>query len=50
LEAAVVAYVESELPARQDGPEFALVVRDLESGVERCDYFDLDGGESEPCA
>jgi hypothetical protein len=50
FEAAAVAFVEGLAPAPDDGSEIAILVLDLESGVEHCFRIDLESGETEPCA
>jgi len=50
FEAAAIAFVEDFVPA---GPraeaEAAVIVRDLETGVEHCFRIDLDTGETAAC-
>jgi hypothetical protein len=50
FEAAAVAYVEIETPPFEEASQVALLVRDLESGLEHCIRLDLATGETNSCA
>lgn len=47
FEAAAVAYAEDLLHPAE--PEISLIVRDLDSGHERCFRIDLETGEAAAC-
>jgi hypothetical protein len=49
FEAAAIAFVE-DLPVSVDeDSEIRVIVRDLDSGHERCFRVDLDSGDAAPC-
>ena len=48
-EAAGVAFAEDWAPHPETGADVAVIVRDLESGEERCFHIDLAAGDAEPC-
>jgi hypothetical protein len=49
FEAAAVAFVEHFSPVPDDEAEVAILVRDLDTGVEHCFRIDLESGASAPC-
>jgi hypothetical protein len=48
-EAAGVAFAEDWAPHPAAGAEVAVIVRDEETGQERCFRIDLAAGDAEPC-
>jgi hypothetical protein len=49
-EAAGVAFAEDWAPHADAGGEVAVIVRDEDTGIERCFRVELATGEAEPCA
>jgi len=49
FEAAAVAYAEEYSHTVDDDPEIRVIVRELETGHERCFTVDLDTGETGGC-
>jgi hypothetical protein len=49
FEAAGVAFAEEWAPHPDTGGEVAVIVRDEESGEERCYRIDLGAGDAAPC-
>ena len=49
FEAAGVAFAEHWAPHPDAGGEVAVIVRDEDTGVERCFRIELATGEAEPC-
>lgn len=50
FEAAALAYVEDFHPPMTDAREISVIVRELDTGHERCFRIDLDSGDAAPCA
>ena len=49
FEAAAVAYVEDFAPAPDHDHGVNVIVRDIDSGHERCFQIDLESGQTAPC-
>jgi hypothetical protein len=50
FEAAGVAFAEDWAPHPETGADVAVIVRDEETGQERCFRIDLAAGDAEPCS
>lgn len=48
-EAAAVVFLEGWTPAGDDNGETAVIVREIETGIEHCFRIDLGTGDTQPC-